>query len=274
MTQRIILRMLHSLMFVLILVTAQTAIAQDKIYTKNDKVIECRITKIDAENIEYLDGQEVFGKIKKVNVRQVEFSKTPREPIDYSDNTTKAIKFNFLALRTNALQLSYEKALDAVSSFEITAKVYGLSIRKFEKRKIGGGIDLGYRFRMGSLLRPEKRGNIAHVLDGVGLKPVIGFSYAEVENEGASEEYYYAHLGSVLNYQVAFKNKILFEVYAGLHVFKGDSELLFPNTPPLNGVLDFEDGDLNGSDNVAYSLGLKFGYLFGEFGRTSKLLRW
>jgi len=73
---------------------------------------------------------------------------------------------------------------------------------------------------------------------------------------------------------VAFKNKILFEVYAGLHVFKGDSELLFPNTPPLNGVLDFEDGDLNGSDNVAYSLGLKFGYLFGEFGRTSKLLRW
>lgn len=274
MTKMVSLRVANTLMFIIAMATIQSILAQDKIFTKNNKTIDCRVTKIDSDYVEYLDAQEVFGKIEKSRVQYVEFSKTPRSPIDYSDNTTKALKFNLLALRNNAAQISYEKAIDAITSVEFTAKIYGVSIRKFEDRKIGGALDIGYRFRLGSLLNEEKRGDRAHVLDGVGIKPVIGASYAETQYEGATERYYYVHLGSILNYQAVFNNKYLFELYGGLHVFKGDSELELPNTLPLTGVLDFVDGDLDGNDNVAYSVGLKFGYLFGSFGRSTKLLRW
>lgn len=274
MTQRMILRMFGILTLILILANVQSVIAQDKIYTKSEKTIECRVTKVDNENIEYLDGQENFGRIAKEKVKYIEFSKTPRDPIDYSDNRNKAIKLNLISLTHNALQISYEKAFDAISSIELTAKIYGVSIRQFDVRKTGGGLTLGYRYRLGSLFSRDYRGNTAHVFDGIGFKPMFGVSYAQKENEGATEKYYYAHIGSEVNYQAVFNNRVLFELYGGLHVFKGQSRLQFPNTPELTGVLDFQDGDLNGSDSVAFSAGIKFGYLFGGFGRSSKLLRW
>ena len=272
---RVLIRIVKSVLFLsLMFLFTQSIYSQDKIVTLKNKTINCRVTKIDADYVEYLDAQEVFGKIEKKLVKYIEFSKTPREPIDYSDNTTKAIKFNLLALTQNTFQISYEKAFDALSSIELTAKIYGLSIRDFETRKIGGGFDLGYRYRIGSLFSDNQARSHKHVLDGIGVKPTIGGSYAEKDNEGAIEKYYYVHLGTAVNYQIVFNNKLMFEVYGGLHLFKGKSKLQFPNTPELTGVLNFEDGDLNGSDNIAFSLGLKFGYAFGSFGRTEKLLRW
>lgn len=272
---RLLIRIVkNAMVLVLMLLFSQAVFSQDKIVTLKNKTINCRVTKVDSEYVEYLDAQEVFGKIEKSKIKHIQFSRTPREPIDYSGNTSKAIKFNLIALSQNTFQLSYEKAIDAISSIELTAKVYGLSIRDFENRKIGGGLDLGYRFRLGSIFSDTKVRRQRHVLDGIGIKPAIGFSYAEKDNEGAVEEYYYVHFGSVVNYQIAFRNKFLMEVYGGLHIFKGKSTLSFPNTPELRGVLNFQDGDLNGDDNIAYSLGLKFGYLFGGFDRSTKLLRW
>lgn len=264
----------NTMILVLMLLFSQSIWSQDKIVTLKNKTINCRVTKVDAENVEYLDAQENFGKIEKSKIKHIQFSKTPRTPIDFSDNTRKSIKFNLIALSQNTFQLSYEKAIDAISSLEFTAKIYGLSIRDFETRKIGGGIDLGYRFRLGSIFSDEQVRRQRHVLDGIGIKPTIGLSYAEKDNEGAVEKYYYVHFGSVVNYQIAIRNKFLFELYGGLHVFKGKSTVIFPNTPELKGVLNFQDGDLNGEDNIAYSLGLKFGYLFGSFDRSTKLLRW
>lgn len=261
-------------LLVLIFFFSNSLLAQDKIVTLENKTIKCRVTKVDADYVEYLDPQEIFGKIKKNRVKYIEFNKTPRKPIDYSGNTNKSIKLNLIALRENTLQLSYEKAFDALSSIELTAKVYGIAFRDFGIRKIGGGLDLGYRFRIGGLFSDTQFRSRRHVLDGIGIKPLVGASFAEKDNEGAVEKYYYVHIGSVLNYQVAFNNKLLLEIYGGLHVFKGKSKLQFPNTPELRGVLNFVDGDLNGEDNIAFSLGLKFGYLFGGFDRNAKLLRW
>jgi len=263
-----------SMTFIFVFLSITASIAQDKIVTVNDKIIKCRVTKVGAEYVEYLDRAEAYGSIEKSKVRHIEFNKEPRDPIDFSDNTTTAIKFNLLALTKNALHFSYEKATDAVTSFEIGFKVYGVTIRDFETRKIGGGIDIGYRFRIGDIIDDTQRRRHRHVLDGIGIKPTIGGSFAEKDNEGTIEKYYYVHAGAILNYQVAFRNRIIMEAYGGLHVFKGKSTIQFPNTPLLNGVLDFEDGDLYGSDNVAFSYGLKFGYLFGGFGRSEKLLRW
>lgn len=274
MSKSILNRIIGTVLLMLVMACMQSLIAQDKIITKKGDEILCTITRIGDNHIEYLNPQEDFGKIEKKYVKEVEFSKYPRNPIDHAENTSKAIKFNLLSLVNNSLQFSYEKALDPLSSIEFTIRVFGISIKDFPETKRGGGFDVGYRFRLGDLVSGKRKIDNAHVLDGIGLKPVIGGSYAEIDIENAKEKYYYVHIGSILNYQAAFKNKILFEVYGGIHIYKGKNTIDFSNTPQRTGVLDFEDGDLNGSDNVAYSYGIKVGYLFGGFDRNARLLRW
>lgn len=267
-------RIFGTLLLLLVMACMQSILAQDKIITKKGEEILCTILRVNDTDIEYLDPLEVFGKISKKNVDVIEFSMDPRNPVDFGDNTSKAIKFNMLSLLNNSMQISYEKALDPLSSFEITFKIFGISVKDFPEDKKGGGIDLGYRFRLGDFVSDHSKTDNFHVLDGIGLKPTVGGAYAISEIENAQVKYYYVHIGTVLNYQVAFKNRILFEAYAGVHLYKGKNTINFSNTPARKGVLDFEDGDLNGGDNVAYSYGLKFGYLFGGFDRSARFLRW
>lgn len=274
MGQKILKRSVSTILLVLMAAFVYTLNAQDKIITKKGDEILCTITRIGDIDIEYLNAQEEFGKIEKKYVKEVVFSKYPRTPIDFADNTSKAIKFNLLAIVNNTLQISYEKALDPLTSIEVTFKIFGISIQDFAEAKRGGGIQLGYRFRLGELLSGVRNIDNSHVLDGIGIKPIIGGAYAELDTENAKEEYYYVHIGAILNYQMVFKNKFLFEAYGGFHIYKGKNTINFSNTPPLNGVLDFEDGDLYGNDNVAYSIGLNVGYLFGGFNRNARLLRW
>ncbi len=274
MNQSILKKTIGTLFLLIALVWIQPLLAQDKIITNRGDKILCTVTRIDDVNIEYLDSNDEFGIIEKKYVKVVEFSKHPRKVIDHADDTSKAIKFNLLSLINNSIQFSYEKALDPMSSIEITFKIFGVSVKDFPEAKKGGGLDIGYRFRLGELISGLRKIDNAHVLDGVGLKPVIGGSYAQIDIENAKEQYYYVHIGAIFNYQAAFKNKILFEAYGGIHIYKGKNTINFSNTPPLSGVLDFEDGDLIGSDNLAISYGIKLGYLFGGFDRNARLLRW
>ena len=265
---------LRIVLFIAMMISLQTMYGQDKIIATTGKIIKCTVTKVGDTYIEYLNPQEDFGRIKKEKVKEIEFSENARKPIDYADNTAKAIKFNLFSLVNNAIQFSYESALDPNSSIEFTVKVFGVSLKDFPEAKTGGGFDIGYRLRLGDFMNASQKVNNTHVLDGIGLKPVVGISYAEVKNDEATEKYYYVHAGTILNYQVVFNNRILFEAYGGAHVFKGKNTVEFPNTVPLRGVSDFKDGDLIGSDSVAYSFGFKVGYLFGGFGRSERLLRW
>ena len=274
MNQSILKKTIGTTLLMLVMACTQLLFAQDKIVTKKGVDILCTITRISDTHIEYLDPQEVFGKIEKSKIKEVEFSEDPRNPIDYADNTSKAIKFNLLSLLNNSLQFSYEKALDPLSSIEVTFKIYGISVKDFPEDKKGGGIDLGYRFRLGDFVDGNSKIDNAHVLDGIGIKPIVGGSYGQIDIENAQEKYYYVHIGAILNYQAAFYNRILFEAYGGVHIYKGKNTIYFSNTPPRKGVLDFVDGDLNGDDNVAFSFGLKVGYLFGGFDRDARLLRW
>lgn len=274
MSQSILKKVIGTMLLMLVMACMQSLIAQDKIISKKGDEILCTITRITDTHIEYLDPQEEFYKIEKKYIKEVEFSKDPRNPIDHSNNTSKAIKFNLLSLLNNSLQFSYEKALDPLSSIEVTFRIFGISVKDFPEEKKGGGIDIGYRFRLGDFVNGNRKIDNSHVLDGIGVKPTVGGSYAQLDIENAQEKYYYVHIGTVINYQVAFKNRILFEAYGGVHIYKGKNTIDFSNTATRKGVLDFEDGDLNGSDNVAYSFGIKVGYLFGGFDRDARLLRW
>ncbi len=249
-------------------------IAQDQIIITNSEVIDCTIEKITTTAVEYIDAYGVKGSIKKDKVSEIVFGADPRNPIDYSNDSPNCFKINVYSLVHNAVQLSFEHAIDPVSSIEFTAKLYGVGFKDFVETKLGGAFEVGYRFRIGDVISAHKKPNYTHVLDGIGIKPVAGFSYGDTRDEGLDKKYYYFQMGTILNYQAVLANKFLFELYGGLHIYKGKSTVYLPNSQPITGVLKFVDGDLDGEDNVAYSYGIKLGYMFGSFDTDKKMLRW
>lgn len=250
-----------------------TSWSQDKIITYSGSTIECVVKKISTTHVEYLDSEENGRKIEKALVKEVIFNKQARDPIDFSEDHPKAISVNLTSMLNNALQLSYEHALDASSSLEYKVRIYGVSLRQYDDYKRGGALQIGYRYRIGSLISSENRDN-THLLDGVGVKPIVGLSYANIKANGGDEYYYYGYFGTELDAQLIWSDRFLLDAYVGLAIFKGSGEISFPNTPTLTSVLDFKDGDFIGNNNVAYIYGLKFGYLFGSLDRSEKLLRW
>ena len=183
MSQSILKRTIGTMLLMLVMAGMQSLVAQDKIISKKGDETLCTITRITDTHIEYLDPQDEFYKIEKKYIKEVEFSENPRNPIDHSNNTSKVIKFNLLSLLNNSLQFSYEKALDPISSIEITFKVFGVSIKDFPEEKKGGGIDLGYRFRLGDFINGDRKIENSHVLDGIGIKPTVGACYAQIDIE-------------------------------------------------------------------------------------------
>ena len=95
------------MLLMLVMSSMQSLIAQDKIISKKGDETLCTITRITDTHIEYLDPQDVFYKIEKKYIKEVEFSENPRSPTDHSNNTSKVIKFNLLSLLNNSLQFSY-----------------------------------------------------------------------------------------------------------------------------------------------------------------------
>lgn len=258
-------------------IIAMSVIAQgqDKIVLKNGDKIRGSVQRVSKSVIEYKDKNLELHELDKSLVEEVYFGERLVKMHDYGNDRIKAFKWNPIALRHNALQLSYEKAISPIESYEITAKVYGISIDKFDQYKRGGALAMSYRYRIGYLLKRERNHATTHSLDGIGVKGIAGLSYALEREAERESRYYYAHFGVEMDYRLILGQKFLLEVYGGIHLFKGDAKVQFPNTPELEGSFDFRDGDLQlNNASAGFSYGLKLGYLFGSYSSDKKQFRW
>lgn len=263
-----------SLVFVLF-ITAFWVNAQDKIITVEGEELKCLIDRVGDKEVVYIDRTNQRKRISKEDIDQIYFGKAIKELHDYAEDRIKAIKWNPYALKNNALILSYEKALSPKESVEFTAKVFGVSLNKFEDFKRGGALDFGYRFRVANLLSRDNRSQTTHSFDGLGVKAIGGIAWARERVLERESTYYYAQFGLQLDYRLVFSNRWMLELYGGLHLFKGNNKVKLPNTPELEGSFNVADGDLIlENDAAGYSYGVKVGYLFGSYDTDEKITRW
>lgn len=131
-------RFIKNLFILLILLSAgYVSQAQDKIVLKSGEIIHGKITEISDLAVKYVeieDASQIVFSVNRGQVREIKLEQG--KVIDeqafvmnesyFTDDNRSNLKLNFLAIGGDALLLSYERAVDYKSSWEVTAKILGL----------------------------------------------------------------------------------------------------------------------------------------------------
>jgi len=259
--------------------------SQDVITKKDGKKIKVIIKEISDTEIKYVDYRDVEGVVFVMNralIREIKFSygekveeEAPGQDAAYFvDDNNQNIKLNFTAINVGYTILTYERAFDPNSSMEVSLKIPGLGVRRNISSLRGIGLTLGYKLKIGSVFkndgyRPD------HILHGGYFRFVGGFIHSERVDSGSRSNrktiYSAGHLGLDFGKQWVIRDRAVIDIYLGYHYYGGGGKR------EVNGATFddfFEDelrgGDLVGLNNNAFSIGLRVGGLFGNYGKAEK----
>ncbi|MFP4470600.1 MAG: hypothetical protein ACLFPE_07945 [Bacteroidales bacterium] len=249
-----------------------TGFAQDKIYKRNQDVIECKIREVGSDEIKYQlpdYPQDVLfslekDKIIKVvfeNGKELDFIEEMQNPENYVGQSKNAIKIEFLSPLTGNTTFAYERSLKPGKSLEATLGIIGLGVNTYGSDTWGSFLKFGMKF----IKSPDfylKGMRYAHILKGSYVKPEIAFGYYNKTVEEWSE------YGSFYNQQHVDVYSMTIQLVIGKQWVMKDAFLV----DFFGGVgygFDNQGGDYHfgyaiASDDVplSFSAGLKIGYLF------------
>jgi hypothetical protein len=163
------------------------AYSQDKLYKKNQEVIECKIKEIGTDYVKYTlpdYPDDVLFSIDTDKLRKAEFANGQEKyfireltnPENYADNKKNAIKVDFISPLTGNTTFAYERSLKPGRSIEATLGIIGLGINIDDLRQSGMFAKFGYKF----LKSPDYYFNkmrYSHILKGSYVRPEIAFAY-------------------------------------------------------------------------------------------------
>lgn len=262
--------------------------AQDTIKKKNGEVLKVVVKEINDTQIKYHhfdDPNQVIFSIDRVMVTDIKFSYgkeyKEEEPImtdDYFvDDKNMALKLSMSGLWWDSAILSFDKAINPTSGYQISAKVLGLgfgpSANDFDD-KSGFGLELGYRLKFGGLKKKKWEYRPKHLMAGSYVMPTIGFNSIRSSNDYSNEKSDVFHIGLNFGKQTVVQNTMIIDYYAGFAFFGGSQERRYDNS--LDEVFENDTlsaGDLFGARNLAISLGLKVGLVFGKYGEQENKLK-
>jgi hypothetical protein len=175
------------IVFLSIFILSSLSQAQDKIFKKNQEVIECKITEVGTDYVKYFlpdYPDDVLFSIDTDKIRKIVFSSGKekyfieelKNPENYTDNKKNALKLDFISPLTGNTTFAYERSLKPGRSMEATLGIIGLGIGISDLRQAGAFMKFGYKF----LKSPDyyyKRMRYAHLLKGSYVRPEIGFAY-------------------------------------------------------------------------------------------------
>lgn len=274
-------------LFMLLMGIGFAAQAQDKIFTRAGKTIECKVLEIGLEDVRYQMSEKPDGAIvtiKKIDIQKIvfadgtveEYRDELEDPTLYADNNKNAWKFDFLSPLFGHTGLMYERSIKPGFSLEGGIGIIGLGRDLEETNPAGAYIRFGPRF----MRTPDYRQSSLryyHVLKGAYVQPQVLFGtfasdvrYLVTSPNGANfqsgrETTTYGTLMLTFGKQNVFANRFLVDFYAGFgYGFQNTSD----KNRPFNTIReDYRTrrtfGALTGNDDmpIAASLGIKIGFL-------------
>jgi len=262
--------------------------AQDVITKKDGKKMKVIIKEVSDTEIKYVDYRDVEGVVFVMDrslIREIKFAygkkmkeEGPSQDVAYFvDDRNQNIKLNFTALGADFMILTYERAIDPSSSFELSLKIPGFGIENennnFEDLS-GIGFTAAYKLKIGSVFKSDGY-RPKHILAGGYFRLVAGYNYTVEDrnrfNGNDRLKSSSVHVGIELGQQWILSNRAAIDLYIGYHYFGGSNEL------ESNGTIfdDFNNEELRGGDvfgfgSTAGSIGLRIGGLFGNYGKAQK----
>jgi len=260
--------------------------AQDVITKKDGKKMKVIIKEVSDTEIKYVDYRDVEGVVfvmDRALIREIKFAygekikeEGPNQDVAYFvDDRNQNIKLNFTAINVGFTILTYERVIDPASSLEYSLKIPGLGINRNNSDLSGIGFAVGYKLKIGSVFKGDGY-RPKHISAGGYFRLLAGYVYT-VEKRNRFQQgdtkttRSSAHIGIELGKQWILSNRAAFDIYIGYHYY-GGSYGFESNGATFDRFNDDEllGGDILGFDNNAFSIGLRIGGLFGNYGKATK----
>ena len=174
------------------------------------------------------------------------------------------LKFSLTGFTNQSFIILYEQPLSLKWHMEGGIKFHTGTSNNFPFHETGGtGVELGAKYLITNPKRMNKSGKLAHRMNHVYIKPTIGYSNRDERGFEDIDEYEIFYVGSNLGTQFVISGIVTLDVFAGAYYYTG-SGTSTPSrgnfTIPIN--LNPNEGDFNGDNNFATSLGVRVGFLF------------
>jgi hypothetical protein len=231
----------------LVILFASQLFSQDKIYKLKGPVINAKVIEIGTDEIKYRLYDSPDGPIyvvDKSTLNRIEFAdgRIEKYTISYKDASNyegqlgKAVKINFLAPLLGYTQLSFEKSVSPLKSYELGLGIIGAGkndqvdeyyingqYEPYKRSAFGGFVEAGYKFnKLPNFFHKGVR--MTHIMQGSYVKPTatLGFysDHAVSYKTGNPllEKRNNIFGGIILNFghQWVFGEKFLVDIYYGI----------------------------------------------------------
>lgn len=251
--------------------------AQDVIKQKNGEELEVKIIELADDYVKFYyfeDPDKVEIVMNRSLIREIDFEYGRKETeIDpglnesyFVDDKRGNILANFTAFASNTGSLAYERSLDPNSSIGGVIKLHGVGANTgFFDDRSGFGIEANYKVKTGNIFKKNDY-RPRHLLQGGYLRPNLGFSTADFTREDNgfgedSQEYSFIYGGFDIGKQWVFNNTLSLDIFTGINFFGGSFEETFNGEVVDDPLLEINDGNLAGGDNVGVRYGVQLGFL-------------
>jgi hypothetical protein len=185
---------------VLVIFFTTQLFAQDKIYKLKGTVIKAKVIEIGTDEIKYKlydnpDGpvyvvdKSTLNRIEYADGRVEKYKISYKDPANYEGQLKKAVKLNFLAPLLGYTEVSLEKSVSPLQSYEVSLGIIGAGKNSqidnyyvngvylpYRRNAFGGFAEAGYKFtKLPNFYNKGLR--MVHLLQGSYAKPVVILGY-------------------------------------------------------------------------------------------------
>lgn len=177
------------LLTLMLLVLGLNLLGQDKIIKKNGDVLNCVVTALGSDqiNYHYTDRPGITFGIDKALVDRIEFASGEVIKIEentfnsieyYANQNQRALKLGFLSPMYGNMEFTYEQVVKPGRSWEAALGIIGIGLDPNERNPSGAYGKVAYKLTR----TPDyymHRMHYSHILKGAYLAPEIAFRFVE-----------------------------------------------------------------------------------------------
>jgi len=230
------MKKLNLICLFLLLVGFSVVNAQDKIFKRDGKILDVKVTEVGLAEVKYRVPKDSIGpiytlekskilKIVYAGGREETFRSDLSDPELYADQKKNALKINFIAPLLGFTQFNFEHNLRPGKSYELSLGLIGLgntsqSKLYYNRRPRGAFMGAGYKFsKLPDFITHSEK--YSHVLQGQYLKTELIFGVYGQDIQDLNGDFYRKSTifgAFMLNFgkQWVLGNQIIVDSYVGV----------------------------------------------------------
>jgi len=271
-------------LFLFVFVTT-TVFSQDRIYKKNQEVINCKIIELGEEYVKYTqeDTKDLIFSIDVIRIerivfesgKEMVFNERITDPELYYGQSKNAFKVGLLSPVAGALSFGYERSIKPGASIDMSLGLIGVGFSESNPNNAAGAyFDAGYKFISTPNFRVSGM-SYGHLLRGFYFKPKFAFATYSQDfynynsssfNASTRKQVIAGALTLDLGWQWIIGDVFLLNMYGGFGYGFDNMKSIYQSISSQSSYYDYRGPSyhygftVGGEIPLAFTAGLKIGF--------------